>query len=180
MVWLPSLTQWWGVSVCLLFSVYLRGISSPRVTVVGVLRSDHRYGHRRAVFVAALAGAVLATAGCNSDSDASVDPADAREVRQVFDRLAAAANAQDEAAYTALICDDVRKVYAEAANSPLSGFPRTKVLGVEAPVIEGPDSASLFATTTWADGSPHRSRYVFAREHDQWKYCPDAVFTRRS
>lgn len=143
--------------------------------------SHDRYGRCRAA-VAAIAisgGAVLAAAGCSSDP--SPDPAaDASQVRQVFDRLAAAANAGDEAAYTALICDDIRKVYDQAANSPLSGFPRTKVLTVETPVVEEPDSASLYATTTWVDGSPRRSRYVFVREDDQWKYCPDAVFTRRS
>lgn len=143
--------------------------------------SDDGYGRGRAAVVAIACGAVVAAAGCSSDSDPSLDPAaDAREVRQVFDRLAAAANAGDEAAYTALICDDIRNVYAETANSPLSGFPRTKVLTVEEPVIEEPDSASLYATTTWVDGSPRRSRYAFMREDDQWKYCPDAVFTRRS
>lgn len=98
----------------------------------------------------------------------------------MFDRVVTAANARDAETYASLLCDKVRQLYAREANPPLSGFPPTEVITVEEPVAQGPTSAELYATTRWADGSPQRSRYVFEREHGQWTYCPEAVWTRRS
>lgn len=122
--------------------------------------------------------AVSISASCASVESPPNEADTSGEVRGIFDQVVAAANGRDGDAYAALLCEAVRRIYAESADAPLSGFPPVQVIAVEPTVADSTTAAHLYATTRWSNGTSHRTRYRFTREHRHWKYCPDAVWTR--
>lgn len=133
---------------------------------------------RRAGAVVCLAGVVSIIASCASVESPPNEADTSYQVRGVFDQVVAAANSRDESTYTELLCEPAQRVYAESGDPALSGFPPVEVTAVEPTVAESTTAAHLYATTRWSGGSPHRIRYRFTREHRQWKYCPEGMWTR--
>ncbi|GAC69561.1 hypothetical protein [Gordonia soli] len=119
----------------------------------------------------------LTATGCGADPAGST-PSDRRasldKVRAVFDETASAVNARDQQAFSRLLCADVRESDGYKTAPSFAGFPPGPVVSVEEPTLNDADGAEVYATINY-EYSPLRTKFSFAWENDEWKFCPQTL-----